>query len=96
MHKAFLLAFSSLALTACDGMISTLDSTSTATSTPAESCVEATTDSTWTTICTWNDTTRISVAWSQYYKEIHPSFPHNGGGIVWTIAGNDTIEIREW
>lgn len=94
MRKAFLLAFSSLALTACDGMISPLDATST--STPAESCVEATTDSTWTTICTRHDTTRVSVAWSQYYKEIHPAFPRNGGGIVWTIVGNDTIEIREW
>ena len=92
MRKSFLLALSALALTACNGMISPLS----ATPAPAKSCVEATTDSTWTTICTWNDTTRVSVAWSQYYKDIHPSFPHNGGGIVWTIAGNDTIEIREW
>jgi hypothetical protein len=94
MRKAFLLAFSSLAFAACDGIISPLDATSTPTST--ESCVDAITDSTWTTICTRHDTTRVSVAWSQYYREIYPAFPHNGGGIVWTIVGNDTIEIREW
>ena len=98
MRKSFLLALSALALTACDGMISPLDSTSTPAPTPApaKSCVKATTDSTWTTVCTWHDTAQISVAWSQYYKDTHPSFPHNGGGIMWTIVGTDTIKIREW
>jgi hypothetical protein len=59
-------------------------------------CVQTLTDSTLTQICEYGDTIEVSIAWRQYYKDIHPEFPHNGGGKVITIVKGDTLSKRTW
>lgn len=59
-------------------------------------CSQVETDSTWVESCVFKDTTKVFVSYSQYYKDIHPDFPHCGGGMEITIVSGDTISIKEW
>lgn len=59
-------------------------------------CYTDLSDSASVEYCTHGDTTWIAIGWRQYYHDLHPDFPHNGGGVEYTIIGTDTLDTRTW